>query len=350
MIICLEGPDLAGKSTLAKLLVAKHEREYGPGTASIWKEGPPPEGVDLVAHYEMPLLLNRANILSHKLLYVLDRWETGELAYGPLLRGRSGLSVGQALHVDLLLRSLGASRILVMPSLDMLHARYDERGDDLIQREWLSRLSDFYANYCLRHHWDARVGTDMDDAIITALLMSVAVQNQRARWLDQVPGFVGWPDCEVLLVGEKRSNWPARPGDDAPAWGYGAFTPAGSGGSSRWLLDSLEALPEKLPRLGLCNAIEYDQSLEQLWHVLDKPAVVALGNVASNELTIAGIEHHKIPHPQWAKRFRNKHQDEYVQSLKEGIVDALDRRDQRRRGVPEAASAAAGPGNEQLTA
>lgn len=340
MIIVLEGPDGAGKSTLAHQLVELHEVANGPGTAVIWHEGPPPEGGDLVTHYELPLLLNRDQITSSTDLVILDRWETGELIYGPLLRGRSRLSPGQALHVDLLLRSLGAIRVLVNPGLFWLDKRHDEKPDELIKKEWLPGLVDFYEAYAGRHRWITVQGAD-SPMIETILHNAILQMLDVAHVTTFFPGYVGPPRPDVLLVGEHRGNWPVRPDLHTSAWGWGAFTPTGDGNSSRWLLDSLERLPV-LPAVGLCNAEEHGQDLWALWVELGMPAVVALGRTASATLAKTGIYHEMVNHPQWAKRFRNKHPEEYDQSLREGIQNALRDREERGPGVRPAP----GPGGE----
>jgi len=340
VIISLEGPDRAGKSTLARLLVQEHEACHPEGTAAIWHEGPPPEGVNLVARYELPLLLNRDRITSEEHLVVLDRYETGELIYGPLLRGRSGLSPGQALHVDLLLHSFGAKRYVVNPGLFRLDLRHEEKPDELIGKKWLPELIDFYEAYAARHRWNVIRTTDA--GILPWIYEPTHTQpRELARQISRFPGYVGWLVPEVLLVGDRRSDYPIRPDLGTIHWNWGAFTPTAVGGSSRWLLDSLERL-EKLPALGLCNAVEHDQDFQRLWDLLGRPPVVALGNAAISMLDALEIEHGSCYHPQYARRFRNKHPEEYDQSLREGIESALGQREERRPGVQPAS----GPGGE----
>jgi hypothetical protein len=340
VIISLEGPDRAGKSTLARLLVQEHEACHPEGTAAIWHEGPPPEGVNLVARYELPLLLNREKITSEEHLVVLDRWETGELIYGPLLRGRSGLSPGQALHVDLLLHSLAARRYLVNPGMFHLDARHDERPDELIKKDQLLGLVDFYEAYAARHHWNIIRTTDA--GILPWIYEPTHTQpRELARQMSHFPGYVGWLVPKVLLVGDRRSNYLTRPDLGTVHWNWGAFTPTAVGGSSRWLLDSLERLPE-LPALGLCNSVEHGQDLAALWRQLGEPAVLALGLQADLQLNTVGIEHATVTHPQHARRFRSKHPEEYDMILREGIERALSQREERRSGVQPAP----GPGGE----
>jgi hypothetical protein len=48
-----------------------------------------------------------------------------------------------------------------------------------------------------------------------------------------------------------------------------------------------------------------------------RPAVVALGRLASKTLTDLGVEHEAVPHPQWVRRFRSKQMGWYAQEIKE---------------------------------
>lgn len=345
-LIALEGPDNGGKSTLAKHLVTLFDAKHGVGAAHVWHEGPPPEGVDLVAHYELPLIIARNEILDPHKLIILDRWETGELVYGPLLRGHSRLSVGQALHVDLLLHTYGALRVLVQPHLNTLYERYDTVGDDLIEREWLPELWAFYRAYAERHDWGCHVAAATESVaqyLLDKLILDSLEADGSAVDLAPFPGYVGWVQPEVLLVGERRGNFPNRPNDGTGAWGWGAFTPSGEGGSSKWLLDTLERLPV-LPNVGLANAFEHDQDFLALWRALKQPAVVALGNESSQELTRLGIQHEKVPHPSWSRRFRRKFPHEYETELGEGIIRALDRNRDGGSGVPGPAVAGGAEG------
>jgi len=76
--VVLDGPDGAGKTTLAKIIC----KQYG-----MWyrHEGPPPPGVPVFQHYSG--LLEQTTEPT-----VFDRLHVGELVYGPLLRGASGLT------------------------------------------------------------------------------------------------------------------------------------------------------------------------------------------------------------------------------------------------------------------
>lgn len=323
MLCVLEGVDLGGKSTLTAALA----REFGANRTVIWRQGPPPPGEDLVERYERPLLEPNVvqRCLSSSVLTILDRWEAGELVYGPLLRGRSRLSRGQALHVELVLRSLGAVRALVQPPhVDTVLQRYDERGDGLIKREWITPIHEFYEGHAQRHHWHRARATAEPDPLDTRpwltmlpgdLLELARDAAMLARDLLPFPGYAGYRFPGVLLVGERRGD---GPGAIAAPWTNKAFTPLGTLGCSHWLLDALDR--GHLTGIGLVNAHEPGIDLVKLWHVLGEPRIVALGNRASFALSSLSLDHGKVPHPQWARRFKHNDHGWYSSRLVQEVV------------------------------
>lgn len=78
MILILEGPDGAGKTTLAKQLMDEFKLSYH-------HEGPPPKRCDASVHYCGVLQSFRFTNV------VIDRFALGERVYGPALRNRDGL-------------------------------------------------------------------------------------------------------------------------------------------------------------------------------------------------------------------------------------------------------------------
>lgn len=122
MIVVLEGPDCAGKTTLAEALTAN----YG----TVRANGKPPEDESLFEHYAGQVAL-AAKVPSE--LTVFDRLHVGELIYGPLFRGRSALSTEEICLIEDQLDKAGAVKIRVDCSDGALLDRYHSRGDDLIK-------------------------------------------------------------------------------------------------------------------------------------------------------------------------------------------------------------------------
>jgi thymidylate kinase len=124
VIVVLEGPDCAGKSTLAAELVLAGGR--------IVANGRPPAVGQLVDHYAGQILAaaRRPNDLT-----VFDRLHVGELIYGPLFRGRSALDSTQMRRLEQQLDDVRALKLHVDCSDATLTQRYRTRGDALIKSE-----------------------------------------------------------------------------------------------------------------------------------------------------------------------------------------------------------------------
>ena len=134
MIIVLEGPDLAGKTTYARTL----ERE-----GFEYHHSGPLTGCAREA-YLYPLESMRSGD------HVLDRWHLGELFYGPPLRGESKVSPKLFNEIETQLTALGAKRFIVIPPLDEIVQRHAERGDDLLSLEQIKQAHAFYEDWAER--------------------------------------------------------------------------------------------------------------------------------------------------------------------------------------------------------
>ena len=107
----------------------------------------------------------------------------------------------------------------------------------------------------------------------------------------------------VLLVGEQTSH-PEENKYHAPFCSIK--------GCSGWLNAKLEeaAIPEQ--ELFWINALDNDgteMDLRKIYDDLEPRQVLALGNVARDQLQKFGISHGMVPHPQYWKRF--KHREPY---------------------------------------
>ena len=140
MIVVLEGPDCAGKTTLAQRLAESRRASV------IVTNGPPPDGVALLDHYSSQI--TRA-IASPNRLTVFDRLHAGELIYGPLFRGQSGLSADDVKLLEQQLDTAGAIKLHIDCSDDTLRARFESRGDKFVNNaDQLLHIAQLYRTMC----------------------------------------------------------------------------------------------------------------------------------------------------------------------------------------------------------
>src|SRR4051812_40343820 len=117
MSFVLEGPDGAGKSTLALTLA----REYG---LTIDHFGPPKQPP--LREY-LHWLIQRDSWPHRR---VIDRFHLGEAVYGPVWRKTNNLTRMVLSTIEWALMVRGYTLVHVTRPLDRLVATLDERGDD----------------------------------------------------------------------------------------------------------------------------------------------------------------------------------------------------------------------------
>lgn len=300
MLIILEGPDGAGKTTLATSL-RKLIEEQDPGCLTFqWHRGPPTEHP--LDEYLRPLNRYRPGQGRH---VVIDRWHWGESIY-PKLRDRpSKLDFASNWAIEAYLQRLGALVVLVDQSAEEYRKTYIERGevhlmDDLPQTQLL------FTQVATRSQlpfvtYDRRTTT-----LQWILDIARGIEGNYAP-LNQLITYCGprWP--MMLLLGDVRHN--VEPGDADPAF---VPMPATSGSH---LLKSLHWLSGTERRtIGWANACDVD-SVHDMWIELGKPRVAALGRKSHSRLTAQSVQHGSVPHPQFARRFHHGKRVEYGQAV-----------------------------------
>lgn len=155
-VYILEGPDGAGKSTLANKLQA-HSDSLG-RSAVIHHNGPPEPGTNLFYHYveQVALITSPKYRLQYpKMDHIFDRLHVGELIYGPIFRQVSQLSRKQADAIDDYLYDIGAICVFVTAPIPAIIARVANRGDKMISgNQQLTEICNEYTSYmAFRTNW-----------------------------------------------------------------------------------------------------------------------------------------------------------------------------------------------------
>lgn len=145
MLIIVEGPDGAGKSTLVNQLTEYIIHSTHARVMRLHARSPKP-GSDSFKEYVVPLLGYRPYDPFH---VICDRWHLGERVYPKILGRETDMTREVFDRVEGFLDSRGA--ILVRPyvSVSTLKERIIRRGDDLIVPEMMGNIAYGY-NYTFK--------------------------------------------------------------------------------------------------------------------------------------------------------------------------------------------------------
>lgn len=307
----LEGPDGAGKTTLAKFLVnaAKLEsHHFGPPTKPALEE---------YLHW-----LVDHDPSHHR---VIDRFHLGESIYGPLFRGTLPLSVPTLCTIEWALMVRGYTLVHVTGSLHKLVTTLEERGDDMVQIDQLTRIVEDYWEI-MRMSFMPRIGYDW----MHAPSMSTLVKEPLAREQESVnysthcayfgadyPG-TGSLTPKYVLVGE-RTNPNLREQSRA--------VPFAVGTAGDWLIRAIWKNRWQ-GKVYLTNAKKVNGDEDQVageirWLRqnaqrlnLEAPKVITMGKSATRIIKKHKFDYVEIVHPSYHRRFHfNDGPNTYAQLL-----------------------------------
>lgn len=168
VIVILEGPDLVGKTTVARHLRKRAEAPDSPfREVRLSRRGPIPPGSGLIEEYVRPMI----DGVPSDVLWIADRWHLGEHVYGTTIRQDSHYARPHALSfedVDNLI-SWGAQPLLkyvLTATDDFLTSRYRMRAESLPLNQVLNVALEY--RRAVRHITHAGlsgwVQIEMDDA------------------------------------------------------------------------------------------------------------------------------------------------------------------------------------------
>lgn len=323
MFIAVEGPTCVGKSTLVNRLV----KELGNDVELHHKDRPK----ELTRRWVLgDYVLNHEGYLPGKSDIVSDRWHFGERTYAAIYRtetNRDGYGLlGQAgwRWVEMFLASRGAVIASLTADNDTLTERLASRGDDhvtsvheLLQVSSLYELARRESNSIgAIYDASAPVNEEKFDRFVENLLTEARLREAQAEklleWTDY-RSYLGAVKPDVLLVGDAR-NVTEKYGEETQL----PFMPV-DGNSGEFLLN---ALPSMFWRsVGIVNGTEVS-NVGELWELLGKPPIVALGRKAEEALGTDFMLHEfaTLPHPQWVRRFANSRQTEYGKAIQHVVA------------------------------
>lgn len=314
MLVIVDGPDCAGKSTLVEAVVARLHGEH-PGDEVVVHHKGPPAGHPL-AEYVEPLLGYRPGQGVH---VVCDRWHWGEAVYPRLYDRPTRMDEGVWRYTEMFLRSRGA--VVLFPDVepDVLRSRLAARGDDVFTRDKIPHAVTAFRYTAARSDLPVvRYRTSAPDLASRGAVDHARTREAEAVALNPFHTYVGPVGPTCLLVGDER---PLRMDRDHPA--FFPYAPR----SGHFLLNALRG--SELHNLGLVNANDVDD-VRKAWETLGRPArVVALGATAHRRLTQVDVPHGAVPHPQFVRRFYQRHRDEYGRLLEQVLAHGGDRRSWR---------------------
>jgi thymidylate kinase len=295
VLVVLEGSDNTGKTTLAQELEKRGFRYVHNG---------PPASEGMFEEYarQIEAVQPDENV-------VFDRLHLGELVYGPVMRGRSRLSLAEARLLNRLIFARGGLLVYCSAPPDEIIASWRARQaqEYLQSTEQVEQVIKTYTTLWLD---DLR---DSPSVVRYRLAENRGNPGQfaealRLRCLSRVDlsvrGAVGEPNAKYLIVGE-------APGGRRDA----AFCSMKN--SSGFLNECLWRAGYTERELLFVNARDA-QGTERNLRLVYRPGqvVIALGRVAETACHDQNITCVAAPHPQYVKRFKRDWHDGYVEMLK----------------------------------
>lgn len=289
MIIVLEGPDGAGKSTLAKTLETQFE---GFAKISTVHHGPYPHLKNPSVNYLASLRRKQHNG-DKKELVILDRSWLSEPIYGKVLRaGIDRVGVASRRMLERVALKCGALVVRCLPPLKTVQANWAARkGKELIEApEHLAAVWKGYQTMRTDLPLVEYDFTEGDGGV--EFIVDHVYQAMKAR--PPATGIGQWGPESTLLVGEKVSK------HGLPDLPFVSFMDRGC---SAWLARHLEDWRVWEDQLYWVNS---EELAPDFMGRPDAPTkVVALGRKASSWCEQAGLAYQAVDHPAYWKRFHH---------------------------------------------
>lgn len=284
-VVVIEGPDGAGKTTLAR--EAQHLEYIHFGPPPKWKNGAWLQYFDLLKDlWENP----RPDGV------VIDRFIYGELIYGPILRGGTDLTWAHVRMLERVLMGLSAQLVVCIPPWQIVWDNWQKNlADELIQDEdQMFQVYTFYQD--LLKDKNRMIPRSLFDYTDHSASMSTPDTERKVWFRNEGPGIGLFAPGNILMVGEEVNT---RTGLDG--WPFVAL-----GGSSLWLAQLMEEA--NIPEHGLywVNATTNGSPTHaRFTDILAPERIIAMGARAQIWCKTNGLLCEPVEHPQYHKRFRH---------------------------------------------
>lgn len=292
MLIVIEGPDKTGKTTLAKAIAKKLGYEYVHFSAP--KGSPADEYIDFLLKLKKPT--------------VCDRFHLGELVYGPMFRGKAGITPLELVTIERLMRLKQTILIHAVTNMTLANQRLLVSKDhEVVDTKQNLAAAEGFAE--VFPHTNAGPVIEYDGSSLDSIRNIIAVLKNVRRSLNKPAKYTGIgtiTGSKIVFVGEQvngKVTWRGLPFD--------------KGASSQFLLEAFQkaGVPEKA--VYICNADKL--TLEEVDNLMrgGRTRFITLGKKAADKLSSFGILHHELRHPQFVKRFHYSKKSNYAAEIRE---------------------------------
>lgn len=281
-LVILEGPDGAGKTTLARRLCETHDMAYV-------HCGPPRTRVPYMEYYK---ILSEVNLRAT----CLDRFHLGEFVYSPLRRNKRVENAHEYTIMELFLMKIKAMCFLVTAPAYVLHKRKREQPFNDIINE--AAMFNAMARRSLLNF--SVVDTIKLDEFSSLNIMSHLIHNQHV--VDDeimMSDGIGNPvNPSVMFIADRQN----KPGEYVFN-GNPMENLALNSRCGRYFMEALE-MCLRLNDCFIVNSVQLTgKNLDESFLKKINPRVtIALGRDAAK--AVAFNVDDEIPHPQWWMRFR----------------------------------------------
>lgn len=272
MKFILEGPDGAGKTTLAETL-----------KGTTWHHSYYPE-------LRTMFIESVKSIVSGSLC--VDRMYYSELVYAPIYHKVQQRYGNMTRMLDRVIMGYDRTVVMCLPSYEVCHKAWSSGREEMVSDE--AEFKKIYDAYAALKINTPHVYYDWTKETIDDLVMKVEALKVPKNL---GPGIGSFKKGNILIVGDKPSN--PLIDIDLPF--------VHLDGCSPWLADQLAKTDVPESDLYWINGFGLDGVMTDPSFIdkLEPSKIIALGSQAQRWCEIAGVNHLRTEHPQFWKRFRN---------------------------------------------